>query len=389
MADIKVLVFLPYYLPGYTSGGPIRSISNLVRWLDDVDFKIITSHTDPRDPEAYQKVNENTWQQVGEAQVYYATPPQLRWRAISDLVNQTPHDVVYLNSLFNYSFTIKPLLLRKLGMIRSTPVVLAPRGELSPGALSLKKWKKSAYLRVARLARLYEGVIWQASSIHEKREIRKRFGTTGNVKVAPNLPEPLSEDESVMEPSRSKDTGDLKMVFLSRIVRKKNLDGALRILKEVSKRVEFDIYGPIEDSQYWAECRSIIERLPPNVRVTYNGAVEHHNVHSVLSNYDLFFFPTHGENYGHVIIEALSAGCPVLISDTTPWRNLASENIGWALPLNQTDRYQTVIELCAELDETELAELSASARRYAQQVTSNPGAVKKNRKLFAVAANKF
>lgn len=49
--------------------------------------------------------------------------------------------------------------------------------------------------------------------------------------------------------------------------------------------------------------------------------------------------PTQGENYGHVFIEALSSGTPILLSDQTPWRNLKDKGIGWDIPLARKDRF--------------------------------------------------
>ena len=73
---------------------------------------------------------------------------------------------------------------------------------------------------------------------------------------------------------------------------------------------------------YWEKCQRIIDDLPENIQVKYNGTIGHEKVVREMASHDLFFLPTLGENFGHVIFEALAAGCPILISDQTPWRNL-------------------------------------------------------------------
>ena len=120
-----------------------------------------------------------------------------------------------------------------------------------------------------------------------------------------------------------KRTGQLRPVFLSRISPMKNLLFALKVLQGVSGDVCFDIYGPVEDLAYWKQSEEIIETLPPTVKVRYMGMVNHEEVWDVFAQHDLLFLPTFGENFCHVIREALSAGCPVLISDQTPWRSFA------------------------------------------------------------------
>src|SRR5690606_10471907 len=97
--------------------------------------------------------------------------------------------------------------------------------------------------------------------------------------------------------------------------------------------LRFDIYGPISDQDYWKECQALIKSLPANVVATYCGSVAPARVAELFSKYDLFFLPTRGENYGHVIAEALSMGTLVLISDQTPWRELQADGLGWDVPL--------------------------------------------------------
>lgn len=150
------MTFVAYYLPGYKSGGPVRTIANMVEHLgDEFDFRVVTKDRDALDTEPYPDVAVNEWNRVGKAQVYYASPDSLTLRKISKLIRKTPHDVLYLNSFFSSRFTALPLLTRRIGMLPARPVVLAPRGEFSAGALTLKSWKKRPYLLVTRMLGLY------------------------------------------------------------------------------------------------------------------------------------------------------------------------------------------------------------------------------------------
>ena len=93
----------------------------------------------------------------------------------------------------------------------------------------------------------------------------------------------------------------LKIIFLSRISPMKNLDFALSIFSSVSAEVQFDIYGPKENLEYWKQCNLQIISRPKNIYINYRGSVLTENIQEVFSNYDLFLFPSRGENYGHVI----------------------------------------------------------------------------------------
>jgi glycosyltransferase involved in cell wall biosynthesis len=111
----------------------------------------------------------------------------------------------------------------------------------------------------------------------------------------------------------------VRLVFIGRISAIKNLKLALIALRGLSQPVDFDIYGPVEDAAYWSGCRAVISQLPAATRVAYRGEVAPAEVRRTFADYDAFVFPTLGENFGHVIAESLSASCPVLCSDRTPW----------------------------------------------------------------------
>ena len=382
---VRILTFSDYYYPGHKGGGPIRTVLNMVERLgDEYDFRVVTRDRDLGDTKSYPTVKAGAWLPVGKAKVRYLSPRELSLRRMRALLSTTEYDAVYLNSFFSTAFTIKPLILRRLGLVPRVPFIVAPRGEFSLGALSLKGSKKRAYLKVARAAGLYQGLAWQASSSYEEEDIRRSFGKHIPVSVAPDLPPTVEEHRESARRSR-KATGHLKVLFLSRISRTKNLHSALEILGSSEGRIQFDIYGPVEDARYWRECTDLIDRLPHNVRASYRGAVAHAEVGKVMAGYDLFFLPTLGENFGYVILEALLAGCPVLISDRTPWRNLREQGVGWDLPLEEPEGFREVLQGCAEMDAEVYESWSRRARAFGIQHVADETLVQRYRALFANA----
>jgi glycosyltransferase involved in cell wall biosynthesis len=204
-----------------------------------------------------------------------------------------------------------------------------------------------------------------------------------NVVVAPDLPEKLiSIQMRTSAAYRRKVQNTLDIVFLARIARMKNLDGALKMLHGVHGSIKFDIFGPLEDQAYWAECENIIRSLPSNIKVQHKGHVKRENVHAVMSDYHLFFLPTLGENFGHVILEALTAGCPILISDRTPWRGLEEKGVGWDIPLEEPERFKSILNQCVEMDQESLSVLSRQARVFAKEIANDENNLMLNRNLF-------
>lgn len=103
---------------------------------------------------------------------------------------------------------------------------------------------------------------------------------------------------------------------------------------------------------------------------------------NTLSAYDLFLLPTLGENYGHVIHEALLAGCPVLISNRTPWRNLEALGIGWDLPLEDPEQFRTVLQYCLDMDSATYRPLSQRAYQYGANISSDATILEQNRQML-------
>jgi glycosyltransferase involved in cell wall biosynthesis len=264
------------------------------------------------------------------------------------------------------------------------PVVVAPRGEFSTGALGLKRWKKKPFLAVANIAGLYRNVLWHASTEDEAQLIRRQFGGAARIVTARNLP-PMSGQQRTS--SEAIDApGLLRIVFLSRISRMKNLDYALRVLAKTRVRIQFDIWGTLEDPAYWNKCQDQIRSLPENVVARYRGVADHSEVNQILAGYDLFFLPTRGENYGHVIAEAVSAGTPVLLSDQTPWRNLHNEGVGWDLPLeNGEAAFLEAIEEALHKVVLERVAWRQWVLDFATDRLNDPSLLEANRALFLQA----
>lgn len=378
---IKVLAFSDYYLPGYKAGGAMRSIVNLVeRMGDEIEFRVVTRDRDLGDSTHYPGIVPGRWTRVGRAQVWYIRSDKYSVYQIASLLRSTPCDVLYCNSLFSRKFALVPLLLRRLWIIPARHVVLAPRGELGQGALSLKRPRKLAYLVAVRLLGVLRGVTWQVSSHYEEASIRRWFGTA-RVTIAQDLL-PAQRSGNARPAHPAKRNGELRLVFLSRITRMKNLHWGLGLLGAVEGDVVFDIYGPNEDEAYWAECQEVIATLPLNVRVNYGGPVEHGAVMRALSTYHLFFLPTLGENFSYVIFEALQSGCLVLTSDQTPWRRLEERAVGWCVPLEDEARFKHILQRGVDMDAEEFGHLSARARTYAAELLAKDEGLDNHRRLF-------
>ena len=188
---------------------------------------------------------------------------------------------------------------------------------------------------------LVRDIAYQSTSEEESAAIIKYLkADSEKIHFLTNIPS-IPEKQYIHELKKS---GEGKFVFVSRIHPKKNLISAIEYMKDIKGKVVFDIYGPIEDEEYWKQCNQKIHELPQNITVNYCGLVSHEKVHEIFSLYNAFLFPTFSENYGHVIAEALSVGTAVIISDQTPWSDINEAKAGWAIPLDNREKFVEAIQ---------------------------------------------
>ena len=213
----RIIVFTRGYPPAYLVGGPARSLFALVEALAaDFRFSVITSAFDGPAAEPMRSVKLGQWSTVGHATIWYERSYHISaWRAAT-LLKETRPQLVYLNSFFDYRFTILPLLITRITS-RNTPVLLAPRGELSVGALTLKWQKKRVFIAAFRLLGLHKAVAWHASTSQEKADIERIFGADAMSHVAINLRTDLAVAGRTMSrtPARHGSTSLFPSILLS------------------------------------------------------------------------------------------------------------------------------------------------------------------------------
>jgi glycosyltransferase involved in cell wall biosynthesis len=113
--------------------------------------------------------------------------------------------------------------------------------------------------------------------------------------------------------------------------------------------------------------------------------VPHEMIPELISDHGLLFLPTQGENFGHSIIEALMAGCPVLISDRTPWRDLEQAGVGADIPLEHPERFVSFMQMMTDLDNKEFLPWSYRARAYGLNCVGSPELLEQNQSMFEEA----
>lgn len=361
----KVLIINPFYLPGYRSGGPQRTIENICEtFKNQCDLYILTQNYDlGRPEEPYRDIETNTWLNLNGIQIKYIERKKYNWKTIAE--GYKNFNCIYTCGLFEKN-TYLLLLIHRFFRLPGKTIYVAPMGVFSKGAISLKPVRKKIFLSVLKILHAFNNITWSFSS---KLEYNDALDAIGNVSIDEKYI--IAEDlpQKYVDFSNKKTVNleaPLKVIFLSRISEKKNLIQAIEILTTQTDKIVFDIYGPKENEKYWKLCLKQLNSLPHNVEWKYCGSINPAEVCDEFLKHDIFLFPTYGENFGHVIYEALMTGCIPIISDQTPWNDIESKKSGVVFSLNSQEKAVKMIKNYAT-DRDLLCQTSQNAMQYAKK----------------------
>jgi glycosyltransferase involved in cell wall biosynthesis len=369
----RLLIFYSQFYPAFKSGGPIQSLVNLVELVrHDFEVFVVCSARDMGESTDLPGIVADDWNLHKEnVKVYYIGNRE--FSSVRRIFNEIRPDIVYVNGMFTPTYSVLPLWFARF---RKCQAVLAPRGMLQKGALSLKPLKKKIFLAAFKFLGFHKDIIWHATDHQESMDIRSAMGS--DVRVSIVLDTPKKPAPRPVE--RKKDPGTIRMVYLSLIVEKKNLRLILESLKNISSPVQFDVYGPIMDRNYWETCQPYLNQKPH--WITYKGAATPDEVQEILAKYHVFILPTRGENFGHAIYEAFSVGTPAIISEFTPWGDLDSLNAGHTIDLD-IESVRDSIQSFIECDAGRFSTLSSGAHAVATRFYCSENFRLKYNELFS------
>ncbi len=373
------------YLPGTKSAGVTMSVSQMVKSLyPNVKFNILTEDRDIGDTVPYQNVELEKWTSYKEASVFYSHKYIQSLSYFKKVIKSIDFDVYYINGFYNFKDNARFFLLYWLRLIPQKPIIIAPRGIFSMGEYSSHNFVRKIYRRLFELSGLLKKTTWHATAQTEEEDIRKGFVSKQiNIEIIQNM-----NDTKVLEKPSSlqKSNGEIKILFISRISAKKNIKLALNALKSVKGNASFDIYGMIgteEDRLYWKECEQIIASLPANIKCKYHGEVAHEKTAELFQSHHVFLFPTHGENYGHVITESIANGCPLILSDMTPWNDIQQNKAGYVIPLKNESEYTSALQKFIDMSQEEWSSYQLNTLRYAAHRLNSEEIAKKYLNFFS------
>ena len=156
----NILFVTEYFTPGFLGGGPIQSSVNLITRLSSksLSFNCITNSHDLGQTVKY-KLSLDVWHARKFFNVLYTSRPLCFSLYFFKALFSHHNQILYLNSFFAPS-SLVVYFLYFLYLINPSRIVIAPRGELYPGALSIKSRKKYLFLAVFRIFSLIRPIFF-------------------------------------------------------------------------------------------------------------------------------------------------------------------------------------------------------------------------------------
>lgn len=347
----------------------------MVKHLSDspFEFSIICSNRDLDGVDLETVVYDQWVQYSANTRVWYSKYNKILSLVKAEMRKSKPH-LLYIIGLYDWNYNIKPLLFS--GGIKK---IISVRGMLHPGALSQKPLKKKLYLALWKLMDWHKKHLFHVTDETEGEFVRKIFGPGARIAVAGNFP---SLHSSLRMPPKL--PGELKLCSVALIGPMKNHLEVLKALLTIKEKISYQIYGPVIEESYWMQCQHLIGQMPANVSVAYCGPAAPTEIENILSENHVFILPSKSENYGHSIIEALSAGRPVITSNNTPWNGLQVACAGLNVDPENRLELGGAIEHFVKMNNAEMEEWGKGASAYAVKAVDIEMIQQQYRRMFNI-----
>lgn len=256
-----------------------------------------------------------------------------RWLVRSPALRQhllaTPADCVHHHSLWLLTLRYAAEAARR----HDVPLVISPRGMMSGWAYQHRRWRKKLAELLVHPGAFAQAAGWHATSPEEAADIRT-LGFKQPVCVSPNgvsVPDEagLSTARTAWRQLCPAAAARPVALFYSRLHRKKRVRELIELWLAAPRGDWLLLIAGLPEDYTAAALTAEVAARGAAGQVQVFDSAGHPPPYAVAS---LFVLPSHSENFGLVIAEALAAGVPALVTDTTPWTGLTTQGCGWCVP---------------------------------------------------------
>lgn len=354
---MKVLQVTAAYKPAYIYGGPTMSVAKLSEELVNAGV-LVNVFTTTANGTAELAVVKNEQVLVDGVQVSYFSrltkdhshlSPRLLFQLWKEVRN---FDVLHVHAWWN----LVSVLSCFIALSRNVPVVISPRGTLSAYSFSCNHTVIKKWLHQLIGKRLLNRCYFHTTSEREQRAVANLLQTRGMftihnfVSLADGPVLPITPDPQV-----------LNLLFFSRIDKKKGLGLLFEALSQVSFPYRLTIAGNGED-HYLKELQELSKGYQLEAQLHWAGFIEEDKF-ALLAAHDLLVLPSYDENFGNVVIESLSVGTAVLLTENVGLAQYTEDNqLGWVCETSVSSLRQELNKIAKDPEKLAAIRHGAPAR---------------------------
>lgn len=332
-------------------GGPSNSVYWLAKALTKKGISVITVTTNRGIKQTWKF---DSWINTKYGKVIYLTVLNYKYSikvVLISLVQVNKTDIVHLSSLF-YPPSI---FIAIWAVLNSKQVVWSPRGELFGSALQINRSRKKLWIAFINVF-LKSKISFHSTSTEESLRIQEKFGAKVSIVKIPNLIEPT---KNIVRSDNSK-----YLLFLGRIHPIKAVDNLIKACGESnlfkSSNLHLKIVGNYTSS-HGDYLQTLSRKLHLQNKIVFVGQVEGKEKENLLANAYFLILPSHSENFGNVVLEAMVHGTPVITSTGTPWSIVETNKCGFWVE-NSIKKLHNVINYVIQLDDNIYKEYRKNAK---------------------------
>jgi glycosyltransferase involved in cell wall biosynthesis len=315
---------------GLSGGGPSQSVYNTVKGLREQELNVDILTYLPNENDHFISEEDYIIALPNKKSLFAYSPDYKRY------LKNHPYDIYHTQGVWLYPTYIAA----KIACKQNKPYLITPRGMLYPHALNYSKIKKKLFLKLFLLNDLNKATTVHATCMEEMQHIRN-LGIKSPIAVIPN-PVVIEQETLYTLGQNNKIIG-----FVGRLHSIKNIESLIAAFNKIDHgSYELVIVGN-GDLIY---TNSLKEQAGTNIR--FVGFLDGEKKKEVISSFSYLVLPSHSENFGMVVPEALISGIPVIASKGTPWEELNIHHCGWWVD-NDVDTLAATIEEAIHLPENE------------------------------------
>ena len=346
---MRICLVSSSFYPAISYGGPISSTWDLSRSIGDKGVEVYVSTTNANgkgrlkdvDTKSHVKLSENVWVRYYHEQIinYFSLSFCFNiWRDIKKA------DIIYIQYLFNYTVVVSLVY----SFLLQKKIILCPRGSFSSFTLARRRLIKKLWIFMF-IKPFKNRITWQCSSYLERNDVRSCF-PDADVVIIPDsidfnnfqLSSKRCSKEMLLKEYTGRDFEKVTDIIFS-MGRLHKIKGFHILIDAFSLFLKDYPYAKLiiagEDDGFKKDLLEKISQLNLKESVFLIGLINHSQKTRLFANSTIFSLCSSFESFGIVVAESLACGCPVVVSNRTPWRDVEQNKCGIFVENNKEDIY--------------------------------------------------